>query len=114
VTESVVDLIQRSAVRRNPHQLVLMCAALATAIGASITLTWNTWPSAVSLAWLIPPAPIASAFFDTGAGSRRVACRVVSAVLAFLAVILEPLGLLYLVPSVLLCGASFVRVQGSA
>lgn len=91
------------------RELVLICAALAAGAGVSVAFTLITWPSPVSFAWFVAPALICGIFFDADANSRRVACRVVSAIIAVAALMFEPLGLLYLVPSAVLCWASFAR-----
>jgi hypothetical protein len=86
-----------------------MWSALATAAAISAYFASITGLSAVSLVWLFAPVLIGAIFFDTGAASRRVACRVISAVIGLGAFMFEPLGLLYLVPSVILLSASIVR-----
>lgn len=86
-----------------------MCLALGTAAAISAYFASITGRSAVSLVWLVAPVLIGSILVDADAAGRRVACRVIGGVIGLVAFMFEPLGLLYLVPSVMVLSASIMQ-----
>ena len=93
-----------SAGERGSRRLV--ASALGAAVAASTYFACLTGWTAVTMVWLVAPIAVAGLFFDTEPASRRIARRVIAGVLAVLAVLFGPLGLLYLVPAALLVVAS--------
>ena len=81
-------------------------AALGAAVAVSGGFACLTGPHAVTVVWSFVPALVGSLFFDRSPASRRAACRVISGVVAGIALLFEPLGLLYLLPSAVLVAAS--------
>jgi len=102
-------LSHRTAASRLGSEWVLMRSALAAAVAVSAYFASITGWRAATLVWLLAPVLIASVFFDTDPSSRLVACRVISGVIGLSALMFEPLGLLYLVPSAFLLGASLTQ-----